>query len=361
MNLVMMRLSAIVLLCLPIYGQATFNGGRYSGTANYKVQGQGGTGAGENLYCPAGVGELTEGIPTWGANDGAAQLPTRCMNTAMASTPFGTHIGGGAATAYTPADTAALNAALGTLQCGDTIVLTAGSTYTGTFTLPAPTCDSGHWIVVKSSGVSDPNFPAAGVRATPCIAGISNDATNGHNSPGYPDYVCPSYPAVLSAKIAIGTVNQPAVTFASGANHYRFIGVEFTKVPETKLGAGIVELAPDALTMGANHIIFDRSIVHGQPWVLSSSKNTETQIAVKAKNSQWIAVVNSWVYDTYCNSGCVDSQAFGAGTGLFQDGPFKLYNNVLASSGEAWLFAEAVGKDRQHPTRRILRLEPITF
>jgi hypothetical protein len=338
MNLVMMQLSAVLLLCLPIYGQATFNGGRYSGTANYKVQGQGAIGAAENSYCPAGVGELTEGTPTWGANDGAAQLPTRCMNTAMASTPFGTHIGGGAATTYTPADTAALNAALGTLQCGDTIVLTAGSTYTGTFTLPAPACDSGHWIIVKSSGVSDSNFPAAGVRATPCIAGISNDATNGHNSPGYPDYACPSYPAILSAKITVGTTNQPAVEFASGANHYRFIGVEFTKVPETKLGAGIVELALDSVTMGANHIIFDRSIVHGQPWVLSSSKNTETQIAVKAKNSQWIAVVNSWLYDTYCHSACVDSQAFGAGTGLFQDGPFKLYNNVLATSGEAWLF-----------------------
>ena len=338
MNLGMMRLLAILLVCLPAYGQATFNGGKYSGTANYRVQGQGVTGAGENFYCPAGAGELTEGIPIWGANDGVAQLPTRCMNTAMASTPVGTHIGGGAATTYMPADAAALNTALNTLQCGDTIVLTAGSTYTGTFTIPAPACDSGHWIIVKSSGVSNPNFPAEGVRATPCIAGISNDAANGRNSPGYPDYVCASYPAVLSAKITIGTANQPAITFAAGANHYRFIGVEFTKVPETKLGAGIVELSPDAVTMGANHVIFDRSLVHGQPWVLSSSKNTETQIAVKAKNAQWVAIVNSWVYDTYCNSGCVDSQAFGAGTGLYQDGPFKLYNNLLASSGETWIF-----------------------
>ncbi|PYX34260.1 MAG: hypothetical protein DMG80_02885 [Acidobacteria bacterium] len=338
MNLGMMTWSAILLLCPPIYGQATFSGGRYSGTATYQDQAQGTIGTGENFYCLAGVGELTEGTPTWGSVDGVAQLPTRCMNTAMASTPSGTHMAGGTATTYTPADTAALNVALSTLQCGDTIVLTAGSTYTGTISMPAPACDSGHWIIVKSSGSSDPTFPAAGIRATPCIAGISNDAVNGHNSPGYPDYVCPSYPAILSAKIAVGTANQPALTFVTGANHYRFIGGELTKVPETKLGAGIVELSPDSVTMGANHIIFDRSIVHGQPWVLLSSKNTETQVAVKAKNSQWIAVVNSWVYDTYCNSGCVDSQAFGAGTGLFQDGPFKLYNNVLASSGEAWLF-----------------------
>lgn len=334
----MMRFLAILLVCLPALGQATYQGGKYSGAGSYRVQGQGDTQTGENGYCPAGAGELTEGAPTWGANDGVAQLPTRCMNTAMSSTPGGTHIGGGAATTYTPADTVALNSALGTLQCGDTIVLTAGSTYTGTFTIPALACDSGHWITVKSSGVSNPNFPAEGVRATPCIAGIPNDATNGRNNPGYPDYACPSYPTVLSAKIVTGTTNQPAVAFASGANHYRFIGVEFTKVAETKLGAGIVELSADAVTMGANHVIFDRSIVHGQPWTLSSSKNTETQAGIKAKNSQWVAVVNSWDYDAYCNSACVDSQAFSAGTGLYQDGPFKLYNNLLASSGESWIF-----------------------
>lgn len=334
----MMRLLAIALLCLPAFGQATYKAGKYSGVANYGVQGQAGMGAGENIYCPGGAGELTEGTPTWGAADGVAQLPTRCINTAIASTPGGTHIGGGAAATYTPADTTALNTALGTLQCGDTIQLTAGATYTGTFTFPNLACDGGHWIMVKSSGASNPDFPAEGVRATPCIAGIANDATNGRNNPGYPDYACPSYPTVLSAKIVTGSTNQPAIAFATGANHYRFIGVEVTKVAETKLGAGLVELSADGVTMGANHVIFDRSIIHGQPWILSSSKNTETQGGVKAKNAQWVAVVNSWIYDTYCNSACVDSQAFSAGTGLYQDGPFKLYNNLLASSGETWIF-----------------------
>src|SRR5258706_3505162 len=332
-----MKWVRILLLCLPAFGQATSKGGKYVGTANYILQGQGLTGTGENFYCPAGASELTEGVPTWGANDGLAQLPTRCMNTAMASTPGGTHIGGGAATSYTPTDATTLNSALSTLQCGDTIVLAAGGGYTGNFTMPAPACDGGHWITIKSSGVSNPNFPAEGVRATPCIAGISNDGTNGRNSPGYPDYACLSYPVALSAQIATGAANQPAVTFAAGANHYRFIGVEITKVAETKLGAGLIEMSADAVTMGANHCIFDGSIIHGQPWVLSSSKNTETQAGVKAKNSQWVAIVNSWLYDTYCKSGCVDSQGFSAGTGLYQDGPFKLYNNLLASAGETWI------------------------
>jgi hypothetical protein len=332
-----MRWLAIVLWCLPALGQATYKGGKYAGPGNYSVQGPGATGAGENFYCPAGTGEMTEGTPNWGVADGVALLPTRCINTAVASTPGGTHIGGGTATTYTPVDTAALNAALGTLQCGDTIVLTAGSSYTGTFTIPALSCDGGHWITVKSSAVSNPNFPGEGVRATPCIAGITNDPTNGRNNPGYPDYPCPSFPTVLSAMVVTGTINQPAITFAAGANHYRFIGVEFTKVAETKLGAGIVEMSADAVTMGANHVIFDRCLIHGQPWVLSSSKNSETQGGLKAKNSQWVAAVNSWIYDSYCNSACIDSQGFSAGTGLFQDGPFKLYNNLLASSGETWI------------------------
>src|SRR5882762_2751640 len=333
----MMRWVTTLLLCLPAFGQAAFHGGKYSGPGTYGLQGQGLTGTGENFYCLAGASEFTEGVPTWGANDGVVQLPTRCMNTAMASTPGGTHIGGAPATTYTPTDATTLNAALSTLQCGDTIVLAAGSAYTGNFTMPAPACDGGHWITIKSSGVSSPNFPVEGVRATPCIAGITNDATNGRNNPGYPDYLCVSYPAVLSAQIATGAANQPAITFAAGANHYRFIGVEITKVAETKLGAGLVEMSADSVTMGGNHVIFDRSIIHGQPWVLSSSKNTETQAGLKGKNSQWVAIVNSWVYDTYCNSGCVDSQGLSVGTGLYQDGPFKLYNNLLASAGESWI------------------------
>jgi hypothetical protein len=191
---------------------------------------------------------------------------------------------------------------------------------------------------VKSSEVSDANFPIEGVRATPCMAGIPNDASHGRSNPGYPDYSCPSYPTVLSARLTTSSDNQPAVTFAAGANHYRFIGIEFTKVPETKLGAAIVSLAADGVTLGANHIIFDRSIIHGQPWNTSTSTDAETQNGVGAKNSQWVAVVNSWIYDTYCNSACIDSHAFSGGTGLYQDGPFKLYNNLLATSGESWLF-----------------------
>jgi hypothetical protein len=335
--------ACVILLCFPAFGQATYSGaGRYSGAGAYGIPGQVGVGVGENAYCPAGVGaELTEGTPTWGTTDAAASLPTHCVNTALASTPSGTHVGGGAATTYTPADATALTALLNgsSLQCGDTIQLTAGSTYSASsFTFPAPACDGGHWITVKSSGVSNGAFPAEGVRATPCIAGLSNDAGNGRSLPGYPDYPCSSYPTVLTAKINGTATNNPPVQFASGANHYRFIGIEVTKTADVEMGGSLAQLAADGQTMGANHIVWDRSIIHGQPWTLASGIHSETQGGVKANNSRWVAVVNSWIYDTYCVAGCVDSQTFSAGTGVYQDGPFKLYNNLLATSGETYLF-----------------------
>jgi hypothetical protein len=151
----MKRWLAILLLSLPAFGQVTYKGGRFFGAGNYGAQGQGAIGAGENFYCPAGTGELTEGTPTWGAADGSAQLPTRCMNTAMSSTPSGTHLDNSGANTFTPATNSLLQNVLSSanggagvllsgatggtlhLQCGDAIVLNAGSTYIGSFDFPA--------------------------------------------------------------------------------------------------------------------------------------------------------------------------------------------------------------------------------
>ena len=342
-----------MLLCLPAFGQATYRGGRSSGLGSYIVQAVAGTG--ENFYCPAGTGELTEGTPTWGTSDGVAQLPTRCMNTAMSSTPSGTHLDNSGASTFTPATDSLLqnilasaNGGAGVLlsggtggtqhfQCGDMIVLSAGSTYTGPFNFPALGCNGAHWTIIRTSGTSDSNFPAEGVRATPCISGVANDATHGRGLPGYPDYSCAFYPAVLSAKLVTGTTNSPAVTFQSLADHYRFIGIEVTKVANVRIG-GLIVTFIDGLTMATNHIIWDRCIIHGEPWTTANSKTTEAQGGIRANNSQWMAVINSWIYDTYCVAACIDSQGYFAGTGFYQDGPHKLFNNLLASSGETYIF-----------------------
>src|SRR5205085_10002830 len=94
-----------------------------------------------------------------------------------------------------------LQAALDAAQPGDIILLEAGATFTGNFTLPAKPKPGSAWIVVRSS-TADGNLPAAEAR------------------------IAPSFAAVLP-KIVSPNVN-PALRTAAGAHHYRLIGVELT-------------------------------------------------------------------------------------------------------------------------------------
>jgi hypothetical protein len=277
---------------------------------------------GENSYCQPGAGvEKSEGTPTWGASDGVAEMPTQCINTALTSTPSPGSI-------INAPDSSSLTSALSTVACGQSIVLTAGQTYTapsGGFSLPALECDGAHWITIKTNGT----IPGEGTRVSPCYANVASE-------PGYPAYACAS-PSAQMPKIITVTANNPAIQFQSGANHYRLIGLEITKQADIKPGQ-LVSLPLDSQTMGANHVVFDRVVIHGQPWTTASGTAAETQGGIGANNSQYIAVIHSWIYDTYCNSGCIDSQDFAASTGVYQDGPFKLYDNLLASGGESWIF-----------------------
>src|SRR5437763_1676010 len=91
---------------------------------------------------------------------------------------------------YTPADSAAFSSALSSAQLGDTIILNAGSTYTGWFTLPVKSSGTGS-ITITSSKLAQ--LPAAGVRVSPSDAG---------NMP----------------KIISGGNNGPAITAAPGAH-----------------------------------------------------------------------------------------------------------------------------------------------
>src|SRR3989449_1257556 len=97
---------------------------------------------------------------------------------------------------------AALNAA----QPGDVITLEAGATFTGPFTLPNKAGTG--WITVRTSA-PDSSLPAPGTR------------------------VNPSYAAVMP-KIVAGSNVGPAIQAASGAHHFRFIGIEAKPLPGAK-------------------------------------------------------------------------------------------------------------------------------
>src|SRR5712691_8049864 len=73
--------------------------------------------------------------------DGPAQLPIASVASSMAETPAP-----GSVIKVNAGDD--LQGALNRAQCGDTIQLQAGATFTGTFRFPARSCDNNHWIVV---------------------------------------------------------------------------------------------------------------------------------------------------------------------------------------------------------------------
>src|SRR5580700_615543 len=123
----------------------------------------------DNRYCKS------DDTPDFGATkDGPASLPTRCLNTALASTPSpGKEI--------KVSEGNGVDKALQSAACGDVIVLEAGRTF-APFRLPAKKCDADHWITIRSSAV-DSALPPEGVRVTPCDAAQVS-------LPGRPPYSC---------------------------------------------------------------------------------------------------------------------------------------------------------------------------
>jgi len=189
--------------------------------------------------------------------------------------------------------------ALVNAQPGDTIVLAAGVTYTGQFTLPNKSGDA--WITIQSSQLA--SLPAAGRRVTPL------------HKPFMPRLVCSSCPVLQTAP---------------GAHHYRLIGIEFAPPPGF--------YAYDVITLGsagattkeqqAHHIEFDRVYVHGDP--LSGSKRG---IALQ---SAWTTIQNSHFSDF--KSDFQDAQAICGWNG---PGPYRIENNYLEASGENIMFGGA--------------------
>jgi hypothetical protein len=245
--------------------------------------------------------------------DGPAQLPLVTVSSAMADSPApGSVVNVGAG--------GNLQTALNNAQCGDTIQLQAGVTFTGKFIVPAKGCDANHWIIIRTS-TPDSGLPAEGTRMTPCYAGVGS-------LPGRPAYSC-SNPTNVLAKVEIAQPADGPFQLASGANFYRFIGLEITHPTGVKNSPVLIS------TQGtADHIILDRSWLHGNP-------QDETANGFGMNGGTYIAVIDSYFSDFHCiasSGSCTDAHAVSGGTGNDQDGPYKIQDNFLESSGEAIMF-----------------------
>jgi Putative Ig domain len=247
--------------------------------------------------------------------DGPAELPRVYVKSSLADTPA-------PGASHNVATIASLQSTLNSANCGDTILLQAGATFQGTVVLPAKNCDDNHWIIVRTSA-DDSALPAEGSRLTPCYAGISS-------LPGRPALNCASTQNVLP-KLFMPTKGNGPIIFASGANHYRLMGLEITRAA----GTGLVYALASIVNGGtANNLILDRVWMHG-------TAQDETNRGFWLQGSTYVSVVDSSLTDFHCVSktgDCTDSQTIAGGLGSGLMGPYKISGNFLEASGENILF-----------------------
>ena len=220
--------------------------------------------------------------------------------------------------AHTSAD---LQDALNSADPGDTIVLDAGSTYTGNFTLPAKAHPDNKWIYMESSGLS--RLPAPGMRVSPSDASSMGQIVTPNGS--------------------------PAINPLPGASHYRLVGLEVTTAsnqgcqpqnnPPVNCFTYFLFGQPDG---GMNHqtdlpdsITFDRVYMHGSP-----TQDVREGIQGNVTN---LAVIDSYISDIHQST--ADSQAIAV---YLTPGPIKIVDNFLSATTEDVMFGGTGGYDNPY-------------
>ena len=117
------------------------------------------------------------------------------------------------------------------------------------------------------------------------------------------------------------------IQFASGANHYRLLGLEITR---QRGGPVVYNLASVQSEGTMDHLVFDRVWMHG-----TAQEDTTRGIALGG--STYVSIVDSYFNDFHCVSrtgACTDAQAIIGGLGSHPMGPYKIVNNFLEASAE---------------------------
>src|SRR5215217_3163723 len=184
-----------------------------------------------------------------------------------------------------------LQAAINSAAPGDTIIVEAGATYRGPFTLPKKAGDS--YITIQSSRAGE---------------------ITGRVSPSQSD---------LLAKLRSNTVAEPIIKTATGAHHYNLIGLDISTVSSTDFIYDLVRLGDSSqtdLSQVPHHLILDRVWIHG-----FETQQFQRGISL---NSAETSIINSYISDVHD----IDTETHAIG-GWNGPGPFHIINNYVEGAG----------------------------
>jgi Carbohydrate binding module (family 6) len=205
-----------------------------------------------------------------------------------------------AATTITVNAGGSLQAAIDAAQPGDTILLQAGATFTGSFKLPAKNGTA--YITIRSSA-PDASLPAPGERMNPTFASL--------------------LPKIRA------TNTGPAMRVSPGATYWRLLFLEFLPAMSTA-SANLVEFggagsSQTSVSSAPKHLIMDRCYLHGDP-------------AYGHRRGLALNSGDTWVLNSYFSDFKGVSQDTQAINGWNGPGPFVIENNYLEAAGENMMF-----------------------
>jgi hypothetical protein len=201
-----------------------------------------------------------------------------------------------------------LQAAINAAAFGDTILLRAGQTFVGHYTLRAK---PGSGVIVIRGDAADSTLPGAGARLVPSTRGGSTPLSQ------------------LARIIGRGGAykSAPLLRTEPGAHGYVVRFIEFDGV--SHLGyETLIQLGEDTTVAPPYDITLDRVYIHGDRY-----KGQKRGITLNGKQ---LSVLNSYISDIKAVN--ADSQAINGYNGA---GPFTIENNYLEAAGENVLFGGA--------------------
>ncbi len=201
-----------------------------------------------------------------------------------------------------------LQTAINDAVAGDTILLRAGQTFVGNFTLKAKSTSSTAYITIRSDS-PDSSMPGPSERLVP---------------PGRPGANVASGALARLVGQGGGWKSTPVLRAEPGSHHYRlqFIEIDGTANVgyETLMSIGENTSAQTTTAAAPHDFIVDRVYLHGH-----ATKGMKRGIALNSRSTD---ILNSYFADI---KSLADAQAIGIFNGA---GPFHIYNNYLEATAE---------------------------